>query len=40
MKFRNKHNNNKENFWLSATDLMAGILITVPFDVGAFSFAP
>ena len=29
MKFRNKHNSNEENFWLSATDMMAGILVVV-----------
>lgn len=29
MRFRNKHNSSEENFWLSATDMMAGILIVV-----------
>ena len=29
MKFTNKHNGNEDSFWLSATDMMAGILIVV-----------
>jgi len=29
MKIKRKHNSNEENFWLSATDMMAGILTVV-----------
>ena len=29
MRFKNKHNSNDETFWLSATDMMAGILVVV-----------